>query len=236
LDLETGEKQFADKCFEAAHPLIVVWGDSTAASLMPGLRDLQSRVPFGLVQLTANNCAPITSLLVSAACRENNDRVLSLIDRIRPDTVLLHASAPLNKDTVEGWHHTVTSLLQRRISRVVVLGPVPAWKRGLPGQMLSYYITHRTLLPLRSSDFVYDIWDEAAARSFFVGKGAEYVSAWQVLCGADGCLTRVNEGGPLTARDRVHLTEEGSALLIRSIADKLLQFSGELGFPSPLKR
>lgn len=222
LDLSTGEKQFAESCIETKRPVMLVWGDSTAASLMPGLREAQSRTAFGLSQLTASNCPPISNSSVPRPCRENNNRVLGLIERIRPNVVVLHASAQLNQDTIEGWIDTVARL-REYVPRVVVLGPVPAWKRGLPGQALNYYITHRSFLPLRSDRFVYDLWDEASARTLFVGLGAEYISAWEVFCTLEGCLTRVNENGALTTRDRIHLTEEGSAMLIGAVKDKLLQ-------------
>jgi len=107
-------------------------------------------------------------------------------------------------------------------SRIVVVGPVPWWKRGLPQQMLSFYITHRDLLPIRSSSFVSNLWDDEQARSYITSKGAEYVSAWRIFCNVEGCLTRINERS-LSALDTVHLTEDGSTFLVDSIAGKLLE-------------
>ena len=64
-------------------------------------------------------------------------------------------------------------------------------------------------------------WDDAQARDFFTRQGAEYISSWQVLCNADGCLTRVNERSWSTV-DAVHLSEDGSISLIDAIAGKLI--------------
>src|SRR5262249_43943483 len=107
-------------------------------------------------------------------------------------------------------------------SKALVLGPVPAWKRGLPAQMLSYYITHRSLLPIRSSSFVNNFWDDATATEFFAKHGATFISAWQGVCNAEGCLTRMDDG-TLSAFDTAHLSEQGSIFLIDSIADQIFR-------------
>jgi hypothetical protein len=222
LDLTADESTFGEACIETKRPLFAVWGDSTAAALMPGLRDLQQTGEgVGLAQFTSSNCAPASNALTSLACRQVNKTVLQTIRRIRPDLVLLHASAPLNGDTMGGWKETIAGLRHIQVPRVIVIGPVPAWKRGLPGQMLHFYITRRSLLPQRSSEFVYDIWDEKTAKRFFSAEGVEYVSAWNIFCNANGCLTRLSENGATTTIDHHHLTEEGSTFLIRSISDLL---------------
>ncbi|MGY8683334.1 acyltransferase family protein [Bradyrhizobium sp. UFLA05-153] len=220
LDLGS-QTEFADECFEHVRPLLSVWGDSTAGSLMPGLRVLQSRQPSGLVQVTASSCMPLLSGPISVACAENNERVRQILSSIRPDVVLLHANGPLDVSTRTGWSNTLAAL--KLIGpRIIVLGPVPSWKRGLPEQALSYYITRRQLLPARSSSFVNNLWDDEQARMFFTQQGAEYISAWQVFCNADGCLTRLNDHSP-AAIDSVHLTEDSSIFLIDSIEGKLLK-------------
>ena len=218
LDLGT-QTSFAKGCVERGRPLVLVWGDSTAGALMPGLRELQARRTFGLAQLTASSCQPLLSSAVSPVCRANNQRVLELIADARPDVVLLAGFGPLDETTKEGWAATLTAL--NEVPRVVVIGPVPLWKRGLPEQSLSYYITHREPLPVRSRSQVYNLWDDSAARSFFVEHGAKYVSAWERFCNPDGCLTRMDEH-TLSAMDGVHLTEKASAFLIDRIADKVL--------------
>ena len=53
--------------------------------------------------------------------------------------------------------------------------------------------------------------------------GAEFISASDALCNAQGCLTRTgNAAADLTASDQVHLTEKGSVYLIESIIDRVL--------------
>lgn len=223
LDLSLGDNKFKGECTETSRPMIAVWGDSTAAALMPGLRLLQSKHSFGLTQYTASSCAPILdSPTVTPTCKANNETVVKLLAGIRPDTVLLHGSGPLNAETMISWRKSISSLMDLGINRIIVLGPVPVWKRTLPGQTLNYYIKYRKLLPLRTNEAVFNLWDDSLAHSFFNGLGIEYISAWHELCTIDGCLTRVHENGPLTALDVQHLTEQGSQLLLSKIETKLL--------------
>jgi hypothetical protein len=108
------------------------------------------------------------------------------------------------------------------IPHIIVLGPVPVWKRGLPNEVLRYFVMHNALIPARSSQRVYQSWDDAQMRSAVVGVGAEYISAWDVFCDADGCLTRLGEKPEdIVASDVHHLTESGSKFLIESIRDKI---------------
>jgi hypothetical protein len=60
-------------------------------------------------------------------------------------------------------------------------------------------------------------------RAALMPEGAEFISAWDVLCNASGCLTRIGEAaGDISASDQVHLTEKGSIFLVRSVIDQIL--------------
>ena len=140
---------------------------------------------------------------------------------------MLHASGPLYSGTFNGWKSTIEDLRQIGIPHVVVLSPVPAWKRGLPGQMQSYYITHRELLAQRSQQFVNNLWEPAIAKRFFADQSVEYISAWDVFCNEAGCLTRLDGSNAITASDYQHLTDEASVFLINSIANRIFPTQGQ---------
>jgi hypothetical protein len=76
-----------------------------------------------------------------------NDKVFSLIRQIKPDIVLLHGTWEKHLDNVA---ETVGRAEEETNARVVVLGGVPAWRRGLPSEVLRYFILHRALIPERS--------------------------------------------------------------------------------------
>jgi hypothetical protein len=152
-------------------------------------------------------------------CRAINDKVLSLVRELRPDIVLLHSTWAGYLDNVV---ETVAALKQQTNARIVVLGSVPRWKRGLPNEVLRYFMLHHRLIPERSSRADTDRSD-AALRAKLVPLGAEYISGRDVLCNADGCLTRIGDSAKdISASDQLHLTEKGSEFLIHAVIDRLL--------------
>jgi peptidoglycan/LPS O-acetylase OafA/YrhL len=222
LDLSR-ETSFADSCVDKdRRPLVFVWGDSTAGALLPGLRKAQQTNDFGIAQFTSSSCAPALHIDVTGVpnCRAINDKVLSIARDLQPDVVLLHSTWDRYLD---GVADTVTALKAQTKARVIVLGSVPWWKRGLPNEVLRYFMLHHRLIPERS--------DRAAADSSgarlsekLVPLGAEFISVWDTMCNADGCLTRTgNAASDITASDQVHLTEKGSVYLVQSIIGSVLR-------------
>jgi peptidoglycan/LPS O-acetylase OafA/YrhL len=226
LDL-SHETSFADDCVDRnRRPLILVWGDSTAGALLPGLREAQQRRAFGIAQFTSSSCVPAlnTDMPDAPNCRAINDRVLSLARELRPEIVLLHSTWSQYLDGVTG---TVAALKQQTNARIVVLGSVPWWKRGLPNEVLRYFMLHHRLIPERLSDADHD-GSDATLRTNLEPLGAEFISVWDVMCSAEGCLTRIgDEARDISASDQVHLTEKGSVFLIQSVIDQVL------GGPAP---
>jgi peptidoglycan/LPS O-acetylase OafA/YrhL len=221
LDLSR-ETEFAPDCVERnRRPLLLVWGDSTAGALMPGLRKAQETHDFGLAQFTSTSCIPALHADVAGVpnCRAMNDKVLGLVREIRPDIVLLHGTWEKYLDQVAD---TVAAVKQTG-ARVVVLGPVPGWKRGLPNEFLRYFMLHHALIPQRYKGALTSNGYDAVMRARLVREGAEFISAWDALCDADGCLTRTGDkASDISTSDQVHLTEGGSSFLVRSIIDALL--------------
>jgi len=217
------ETAFAEGCVDRnRRPLLLVWGDSTAGALMPGLRKAQEAHGFGLAQLTASSCVPMINVEIVATpgCRANNDRVLALAVKLKPDIVLLHGT--WEKDFGHAAE-TVAALKRETGARVVVLGPVPFWKRGLPNEVLRYWLLHHSLIPVRSQEADADRNVDDRLRAAVVPAGAEFVSARDAFCDAEGCLARLGDhASDITASDQGHLTEKASEFLIASIIDKVL--------------
>jgi hypothetical protein len=221
LDLSI-ETSFADDCVDRGRrPLVMVWGDSTAAALIPGLRKAQETRNFGIAQFTSSSCIPILNADIAGApnCRAINDKVFGLARAIRPDVVVLHGAWEAHLDKLAA---TVVALKQQTGARVVVLGSVPWWKRGLPNEVLRTYMLQRKLIPERSDRAEPD-HTAAALRERLAPTGAEIIAAWDVLCNAEGCLTRIGDSaGDISASDQIHLTEKGSAYLVESVIGRVL--------------
>jgi peptidoglycan/LPS O-acetylase OafA/YrhL len=220
LDL-SHEMSFADSCVDRdRRPLVLVWGDSTAGALMPGLRKAEESRSFGIAQFTSSSCIPALNTDVAGEphCRAINDKVLSLAREIKPDIVLLHS---IWDGYLDGVAETVAALKKQTNARIVVLGSVPWWKRGLPNEVLRYFMLHHRLIPERSSRAEPD-GSGAALREKLVPLGAEFISVWNVMCNSDGCLTRIGDTPEdITASDQGHLTEKASVFLVQSILDEL---------------
>ena len=222
LDLakQTG---FADACVERdRRPLVLVWGDSTAGALLPGLRKAQETRGFAIAQLTSNSCIPALGADIPSTpnCRAMNDKVFSLVRQIKPDIVLLHGTWERHLDNVA---ETVAALKKETDARVVVLGDVPSWRRGLPSEVLRYFILHRALIPERSPNGSPSAAYDAVMRARLEPLGAEFISASDVFCNAQGCLTRIGDAAAdITASDQVHITEKASIFLVASIIDRVL--------------
>ncbi|HKS20492.1 MAG TPA: acyltransferase family protein [Bradyrhizobium sp.] len=222
LDL-SNEASFAGDCVDQnRRPLILVWGDSTAAALMPGLRKAQEARNFGVAQFTSQSCIPALNADIAGNpnCRANNDKVLSIAREIRPDVVLLHGSWQQHIDHVA---ETVSAARQQTGARVVVLGAVPFWRRGLPSEVLRYYMLRHSLVPVRFNGDIAPGGYDAVMREKLVPLGAEFISAREVLCNADGCLTRTGDSAAdISTSDQIHLSANGSAFLIDAIIERLL--------------
>jgi hypothetical protein len=224
------ESSFADSCVDRGRrPLVLIWGDSTAAALVPGLRKAQETDDFGIAQFTSSSCIPALNAAVTGVpnCRAINTKILALAREIQPDIVVLHGTWGRYLDNVA---ETVVALKQQTSARVVVLGATPEWNRGLPNEVLRYFMLYHQLIPVRSTDAVSSNWYDAVMRARLVPAGAEYISAWDAMCNADGCLTRIGDSaGDIAISDQVHLTEKGSAFLIHAIIGRLL---GEEAMPA----
>ena len=223
LDL-SHETEFADECVERGRrPLLLLWGDSTAGSLMPGLFKAQRTHDFAIAQFTSSSCAAVLNVDLPATpnCRAMNDRVLALARQLQPDIVLLHGAT--ERKFAGNMAEAVAALKRDTSARVVVLGPEPFWDRGLPNEVLRYYLLHHRLIPPRTSSGFASNWADVLMRETLVPKGAEFISAWDALCNQEGCLARVgDQASDLTASDAIHLTEKGSVFLIDAVIDRIL--------------
>jgi peptidoglycan/LPS O-acetylase OafA/YrhL len=239
LDLET--QTFADiapECVDkpaGASELVVLWGDSHAASLYPGLRKMLDRAGgFRLAQFTAKACPPVSGMTIEnrQGCRRFNDDVLARIRALKPDIVVLEGDWSLYKGHA-GWDRldpaalraTVTELHSGGVGRVVVFGSLPVWTIDQPrvGIKLwedTHVLSARTYSYLDPSSMRADRTVEAAVED----SPAVFVSPIDLLCNQAGCLISTDKRTPVPVTwDRGHLTPAGSDLLIRLASEPLLE-------------
>ncbi len=214
---------FASACIDPQKPLVALWGDSAAASLMPGLRDLQSDHRFGIAQFTTSGCQPLlaVSAETDAMCVARNRAVLSQLSEIKPQAVLLDA---LWRSGADELKPTIDALRAIGVTRIVILGRVPVWEGGLPNLVAVYYRRTGELLPEWSSLFVEGPSNDNAIRLAAERLGLTYISLREPICRSGACQTRV--GSDLMVSDWLHFTPTGSKYVLRKIAPALMSAAG----------
>ena len=71
------------------------------------------------------------------------------------------------------------------IKRIVILGPVPVWKRTLPHSLVNFYRLRRAIAE-RMTTGMSGPRDDQRMEAFSKSAGVEYISAWHTLCNSEG--------------------------------------------------
>jgi peptidoglycan/LPS O-acetylase OafA/YrhL len=242
LGVRDGFAAVASQCIErpdGTSPLIVLWGDSHAASLYPGLKALEHRGGYRLAQFTASACLPVIGLASEKRpnCEAFNDFVVQELKSLSPDAVIIEAHWALY-NAANGWPNfdpaalkqTIRTLEGLGIRRVVVMGSLPTWKIYQPRVAFEIWrrqhvLEDRTRAYLDAQPFAAD----SLARAAVEGTGATFVSPLALLCNGRGCLisTEPHTAVPVDW-DNDHLSLAGSEL----VAGRALQSLVALARPA----
>jgi len=218
---------FPPACTNVTHrPAIFLWGDSHANSLFWGLEPLQDKGFASILQVTGPGCPPLLGYVsnLNSKCPEIYSYALKSIALTKPDVVVLHAIWGSDAYDLSKLDGTIQQISQIGIKHIILLGPVPRWN----GTLLQSVF--RCWHPQRASDtfpkysncglddhvvVVDELLHQTAKRL-----NVEYISAYQMLCTAQGCLTHVDDR--LTTYDYGHLSKSGAEYLVSTIAEKLI--------------
>ena len=123
----------AASCYEAKDG-VLLWGDSHAASLSIGLRELYAEgTPF--TQLTQSACPPMLDIEVGLrkTCDQINRRILNEVEKSNYSKVILHAAwvhphYPMSKEEFkQKMILTLRALQKLNGVQVFIVGNVPRW-------------------------------------------------------------------------------------------------------------
>jgi len=228
------------ECVEGARrPLLLIWGDSHAASLFMGWRPLQGERQFGLAQFTGAACPPLLNFPYSHGplCEQTHVQALEAVARHHPEIVMIAAYWGSPDYRFYDLHTrsfnpppllaTIRALRAAGARRIILAGPLPTWEVSLP-ELIFLEAVHdpqHRIPPVRQKRLLRPgLWEiDAAMRRFAASQGLEYVSPAQVLCNEEGCITRMGSGnGRPTAIDYGHLTVQASAYIAQQMADAVL--------------
>ena len=244
LNIDAGFSQFGKECEEfgqSGGKKIVLWGDSHAAQLFPGLEQVWRRDhAFDLVQYTASSCPPLFSFVITAheKCTSINDDIAQKIALLIPDTVIMagywvayyQSGDPEAID--EAIRQTVNRLKSMGVRRIIGIGQFPIWTVPPPRILSQIYSPfaristsepeelghNKALLNWRAFD------TDRTVKKAFVKAGATFVSPKSTLCNTEGCLLIVPHlnGMPMDW-DTNHMTIAGSIFFITSNERTLLE-------------
>jgi hypothetical protein len=238
--LRTGIIHIGTKCVDqddGIKKLVVLWGDSHAASLYAGLQALQSRsADFRLAQFTMGGCPPLLGqqLAEPAGCKSFNDAVFQKIRTLNADTVVLEADwwyyrpGAAHYADLAHLKETVQRLKASGVRRIVVFGNLPVWQIAQPKVAVKVWLdTHA--LPERTRAYFNEDSRRAdmRVRAAIVNSDVVFVSPINVLCDDSGCLLTTDRvrWTPL-AFDSAHLTRAGSIYLIALVAAEIWDAGG----------
>jgi hypothetical protein len=146
--------------------------------------------------------------------------VFGFVKSSHPQIVLLHAMWDRTHN-LEKLGETIGQLKALNIPRIVILGPVPLWKRTLPLALVNNY-RFRHVIADRIAWGVSGAGSDEQMQAFSRAAGVEYISAWRALCDGEGCLTRVGpDADDVVTTDIVHLSDAGSKFLVKTIKGSL---------------
>jgi len=236
---EICDKEFilSDHCKTSAEPEVVVWGDSYAMHLIPGL--IADDPSIKLIQMTKTACSPVVGLAglnardgyeMAAGCLQFNHDVINYLNG--QDSIKIAVlSSPFNrlvktspqfisdsgviasdKELVVKKFLETLDMLDKKGIRPLVISVTPA--NGMnPGDCLK----KMTFLgkPLESCNFplAESLVAQADEIAFFeeVSKTHQVVWLDRYLCDKDICAAAIQD--TLIYGDRAHLSYEGSAYL-----------------------
>lgn len=206
-----------------AGPLVALVGDSTAASLYPGLKLQAAQHGFRLAQWTVATCPP---LLFRGSkdiphCDEAREWIRQRLQEEKPQLILLSAHweehlRKGDKDILAELQDFLRSVHQWGRTKVVVIGQLPAFSlpQSIAGRQDFNAGKARTWRGLDRHCFD----SQALVAQAMQGLDATLINPLAVLCGPDGCRISASDSEFIPmASDHVHLTLEGSKRLVAEI-------------------
>ncbi len=229
---------FAPECTppkRAGIARVLLWGDSHAAELYPGLAKLQAKAGFDIIQLTAAGCPATVTALMSEQrdCADRRTSILHALNRASADIVLISSAWELyvaagdsEEEILAAITHDILWVQQMGITHIVLFGPSPTWQTSLSSDLFrSMRLRRIAQIPERFAATANLAWDfDAAMATLAAALKVEYVSILKTLCDSRGCRTlgdlRASQPD-LLFRDRDHLTTVGAELILESAEGQL---------------
>ncbi len=218
---------FAAQCHTSAaagKPGLLLWGDSLAAELYPGLAARGNSLGYAIDQRTASSCPPALDNSYSdrGNCNEINAATRRYIETNRPAFVIINGRWPDDEKVRDAQITAITRFLTANgVQTIGMVGPAPDWAPDLranlirtrfPGDVLPEYLTPP------ASTWSTTVAVDRSLQKLAAGLGVRYLSLVGTLCKANECRIRVSNDIPagLVTSDHDHLTAQASRFVFNT--------------------
>jgi peptidoglycan/LPS O-acetylase OafA/YrhL len=225
------DRPFLAKCTvpAPAKHTVLLWGDSHAAHLYPGLSERAAREGFVMWQWTAASCPPGLRPFRGEGqkCARVREQSLAVLAKQVPDTVVLggawrryedHGMSP--EQIGRSLAELAADLRRRGVQRVIVVGPGPVWPQTLPTELYRTAVwRHLRAMPDRLSGTNPGLLELDGHLRAATSGIAAYVSLLDMLCTSGGCEVAAQGTQPdqLLFFDEDHLSVLGSRRVANSL-------------------
>ncbi|TMJ19817.1 MAG: acyltransferase [Alphaproteobacteria bacterium] len=209
-------------------PRILLWGDSHAAQLMPGIRDLAARgAGIHIVQVSKTSCPPVLGFVFrfQPACTQFNSEVASMLARERFDQVILAANweeYPL-ADRMDLMQDTIDVIRRRGVRVTVVL------------QSPRFFFDDPVIYESRYGSVVAEIRPRTVITAQVASlHGVDFFDPEEAICRQERCTIRDRRG--YLFFDGHHLSLNGSRLMACALVRTRLplRWLRACGLPRPV--
>jgi hypothetical protein len=211
---------------------ILLWGDSHAAHLYPGLTELHANYSFDLIQWTSSGCPPVRAELLGEFeyCIQQHVKEFQYLSNISPNTVVLAAAweryledGSSEEAILSAIKDTILSLKNTTAQRIVLFGPAHTWMRSESEDLFLYMLRrHTEVIPKRIGGASGDVLHlDAAMAALAASEHVVYLSVVRRFCDATGCLVQGDRSSippDFLFMDQDHLTANGSHFLMETAA------------------
>jgi peptidoglycan/LPS O-acetylase OafA/YrhL len=202
---------------------LLLWGDSFAAHLVPGLEHDGRRYGVNVTQAAYGGCAPIPAFPEnSSTCRAFGQKIWQ-IAKDKPFTAVLLSADWAGYPEVLPQLERLVSELRSLPRHIVIVGPTMQYPGGLPNLLASRQFG---ILPASTTtrDWLYkpafDL-DAKMRERFSRIPGVFYFSPLATFCPGGNCPVLLDGNVPLLW-DGSHFTKEGSELFAPVLLDKIV--------------
>ncbi|HEY0834431.1 MAG TPA: acyltransferase family protein [Azospirillum sp.] len=225
---DEGDSRFGACTEPGERPLMYVWGDSHSGMLANGLMAYRQQhgIDFRVAVYTASSCPPLLDYDQNGRplCRSVNDANFRRIRELRPEVLVMNAF--WMPDNLTPLGDTLERLKAAGVKRIIVVGSPPAWKDDLPKVLFAHYRQGggKQMPPARMMFGLHEdrLGFDQLVRSVAEQHGVTFVSAMDMLCTQEGCLTRyADKASALTGFDTVHLSLPAAERLAERLIERV---------------